>query len=50
MLSKRTLTSAKLDEVKIKSNILSAFKAVEEKVEEVKAEAEEAIGRASAEL
>ena len=50
ILSKRTLAPAKLDEVKIKANILSAFKAVEEKIEEVKEEAEEVIGRAAAEL
>ncbi|KAH8082811.1 protein disulfide isomerase [Cristinia sonorae] len=43
ILSKRTLSSAKLDEIKIKANILSAFRAVEAKVEEV-------IGRETAEL
>ncbi|PSS37491.1 hypothetical protein PHLCEN_2v698 [Hermanssonia centrifuga] len=54
MLKKRSLSPAKLDEVKIKANILSSFKAVEEKaeeaVEELKEKVEEVIGRASAEL
>ena len=44
----------KLDEVKIKANILSSFKALEEKaeevVEEVKEKVEETVGRASDEL
>lgn len=54
ILKKRTISPQKLDEVKIKANILSTFKAVEEKAEEIVAEAaeklEEGIGRASAEL
>lgn len=54
MLKKRTISSQKLDEVKIKANILSAFKVVEEKAEELVEEAseklEEVVGRASAEL
>ena len=43
ILSKRTLAPAKLDEIKIKSNILAAFAAIEEKVDE-------ALGRDTAEL
>ena len=35
ILKKRTLSPQKLDEVKIKANILSTFKTVEEKIEEV---------------
>ena len=54
ILKKRNISPQKLDEVKIKANILSSFKAVEEKaeevVEEVKEKVEEVIGRASAEL
>lgn len=54
ILKKRTLSPQKLDEVKIKANILSTFKVVEEKAEEIAAEAseklEEAIGRDSADL
>ena len=49
ILKKRTIAPAKLDEVKIKANILSTFKVIEEKVEEVieevKETVEEAIGR-----
>ena len=54
MLKKRTLSPQKLDEVKLKANVLSAFKAVEEKaeeiVEEVEEKVEEVVGRATAEL
>ena len=54
ILKKRNISPQKLDEVKIKANILSSFKAIEEKaeevVEEVKEKVEEVIGRASAEL
>ncbi|KAI0090087.1 protein disulfide isomerase [Irpex rosettiformis] len=50
ILKKRNISPQKLDEVKIKANILSSFKAVEEKAEEVKEKVEEVIGRASAEL
>ena len=50
ILEKRKLSPAKLDEVKIKANILSSFKAVEEKVEEVQEKTEETVGRASDEL
>ncbi len=46
ILGKRTLAVQKLDEIKIKANILAAFKRAEEKL----AEAEEAIKRATAEL
>ncbi|KAH7921030.1 protein disulfide isomerase [Leucogyrophana mollusca] len=48
ILSKRTLGSEKLDELKIKANVLSAF--VAEKVEEAKEKAESIIGKATAEL
>ncbi|KAH7884731.1 protein disulfide isomerase [Phlebopus sp. FC_14] len=47
ILSKRTMAPAKLDEIKIKANILRAF--VAEKVEEAE-EAESIIGKATAEL
>ena len=51
ILEKRKLSPEKLDEVKIKANILSSFKALEEKaeevVEEVKEKVEETVGRAS---
>lgn len=54
ILKKRSLSPQKLDEVKIKANILSAFKIVEEKAEAIVEQAseklEEAIGRATAEL
>ncbi|KAJ3474292.1 hypothetical protein NLI96_g12540 [Meripilus lineatus] len=50
ILSKRSLSAQKLDEIKIKHNILSAFKRAEEKLEEVVEEAEDAIKRATAEL
>jgi len=43
ILKKRTLNAQKLDEIKIKANILDAFKGVEEKVKEV-------LGRNAAEL
>ncbi|KAI0071063.1 protein disulfide isomerase [Panus rudis PR-1116 ss-1] len=46
ILQKRTLSAQKLDEIKIKSNILSAFK----KTEEAEESAEEAVKRDSAEL
>ncbi|THH17252.1 hypothetical protein EUX98_g9166 [Antrodiella citrinella] len=41
ILAKRTLSSAKLDEIKIKANILSAFRAVEEKADTIVREAAE---------
>lgn len=54
ILKKRNVSPQKLDEVKIKANILSSFKAVEEKAEQVVEQAaeklEEAVGRATAEL
>ena len=50
ILKKRTVTPQKLDEVKIKANILGAFKPIEEKVEEAAAKLEEALGRDTAEL
>ena len=54
ILKKRTLSAAKLDEVKIKANILKTFLPAppEEKVEEVVLEekVEETVGRATAEL
>lgn len=54
ILKKRTISPQKLDEVKIKANILSTFRIVEEKAEAIFEEAaeklEEGIGRASAEL
>ena len=61
ILQKRSIAPAKLDEVKVKANILNAFKTVVEKAEEtveeakeateeVKEKAEEVVGRASAEL
>ena len=40
ILKKRNLSPAKLDEVKIKANILGAFRPVIEKAEEAQAEAE----------
>ena len=39
ILKKRTLSAQKLDEIKIKANILGAFKPVPPPVEEVKEEA-----------
>ncbi|GJE85373.1 protein disulfide isomerase [Phanerochaete sordida] len=54
ILTKRSVSPQKLDEVKIKANILATFKAVEEKVEEVVEElqekVDEAVGRDTAEL
>ncbi|KAI0686031.1 protein disulfide isomerase [Cytidiella melzeri] len=54
IISKKTLSAQKLDEVKIKANILSSFKAVEEKAEEIAEQAAEkleaVVGRDSAEL
>ena len=51
ILKNRNLSPQKLDEVKIKANILSTFKVVEEKPEEVVEEkAEGAVGHDSAEL
>ncbi|OBZ67643.1 Protein disulfide-isomerase tigA [Grifola frondosa] len=50
ILQKRTLSPAKLDEIKVKANILNAFRAVEEEVEEVVEEAKEEIKRATEEL
>ena len=46
ILKKRTLSAQKLDEIKIKANVLSAFKHVEEVVEEVKEKVEETISHA----
>ena len=43
IIQKRTISPAKLDEVKIKANILSAFKAVVEKAEEIVEEAEQKV-------
>lgn len=40
-MQKRTLSDAKLDEIKIKANILSAFRKAEEKIEEFAREAAE---------
>jgi len=48
ILSKRTMSSAKLDEIKIKANILGAF--VNKKLEEAQEKVESVIGRATAEL
>lgn len=48
ILQKRTLAPRKLDEIKIKANILAAF--VEQKAEEVADEAKEAAGDIKAEL
>jgi len=48
ILNKRGLSSAKLDEIKIKANVLKAFAA--EKAEEVKEKAESIAARATAEL
>ncbi|CAL1698925.1 unnamed protein product [Somion occarium] len=50
ILQKRTLAPQKLDEIKIKANILSAFKRAEEAIEDAEKKVEEAIGRATAEL
>jgi protein disulfide-isomerase A6 len=50
ILKKRGMSPQKLDEVKIKANILSSFKAVEEKADEAVEKLEEIVGRASAEL
>jgi protein disulfide-isomerase A6 len=48
ILSKRTISPAKLDEIKIKANILGAF--VNRKLEEAQEKVESVIGRATAEL
>ncbi|KAG2147563.1 protein disulfide isomerase [Suillus clintonianus] len=48
ILSKRTISPAKLDEIKIKANVLSAF--VAKKLEEAQEKVESVIGRATAEL
>ena len=40
ILAKRTLSPGKLDEIKIKANILGAFRPVVEKADEAQAEAE----------
>ena len=54
ILKKRSLAPQKLDEVKIKANILSTFKVVEEKAEEavekLQEKVEEALGHDAAEL
>lgn len=54
ILKKRNLSPQKLDEVKIKANILSTFKAIEEEAEEIvdklQEKVEEAVGRDTAEL
>ncbi|KAK7685514.1 hypothetical protein QCA50_011379 [Cerrena zonata] len=46
ILQKRTLSAQKLDEIKIKANILSAFKRAEEVVEEIKEKVEETVSHA----
>ncbi|OJA12426.1 hypothetical protein AZE42_03387 [Rhizopogon vesiculosus] len=48
ILSKRTMAPAKLDEIKIKANVLGAF--VTRKFEEAQEKVESVIGRATAEL
>lgn len=48
ILTKRTMSPAKLDEIKTKANILSAF--VAKKLEEAQEKVESVIGRATAEL
>ncbi|KAF9238493.1 protein disulfide isomerase [Melanogaster broomeanus] len=48
ILSKRTMAPAKLDELKVKANILKAF--VAEKLKEAEEGAESIVGRATAEL
>lgn len=48
ILSKRTMAPSKIDEIKIKANILSAF--VAKKFEEAQEKVESVIGRATAEL
>ncbi|KIJ62816.1 hypothetical protein HYDPIDRAFT_168807 [Hydnomerulius pinastri MD-312] len=48
ILSKRTMAPAKLDEIKIKANVLRAF--IAEKLEEAEEKVESIIGRATAEL
>ena len=54
ILKKRNVSPQKLDEVKIKANILATFKAVEEKAEEtvekLQEKVDEALGRDTAEL
>lgn len=50
ILQKRTLAPGKLDEIKIKANILGAFRPIVAKVEEVVEEAKEDIKRDAAEL
>ena len=54
ILKKRTLSPQKLDEVKVKANILSTFKVVVEEPEgaadKLQEKVEETIGRDSAEL
>lgn len=46
ILQKRTLSAQKLDEIKIKANILSAFKSAEDVVEEIKEKVEETVSHA----
>ncbi|KAG0706801.1 protein disulfide isomerase [Suillus ampliporus] len=48
ILSKRTMSAAKLDEIKIKANILSAF--VVQELEKAQEKVESVLGRATAEL
>lgn len=50
ILQKRTLAPGKLDEIKVKANILGAFRPVVAKVEEAVEEAKEEIKRDTAEL
>ncbi|KAI0765904.1 protein disulfide isomerase [Trametes elegans] len=50
ILQKRTLSPGKLDEIKIKANILGAFRPIVEKAEEVVEEVKEEIKRDTAEL
>ncbi|KAH9848773.1 protein disulfide isomerase [Lenzites betulinus] len=50
ILQKRTLSPGKLDEIKIKANILGAFRPIVEKIEETTEEVKEEIKRDTAEL
>ncbi|KAI0353851.1 protein disulfide isomerase [Trametes cingulata] len=50
ILQKRTLSPGKLDEIKIKANILGAFRPIVQKVEETAEEVKEEIKRDTAEL
>lgn len=50
ILEKRTLATAKLDEIKVRANILGAFHAVQEKVAQAEEKVEDFIAREAAEL